>query len=286
YVSYYLDKHLWLYDIAADSSWQSAKFHGTKYEWLNDSQVVFADKNLVGWGDTSYHRVELAYTTIGNSDKSIGFDSTKEVIIREIWGPRLVSDNVGTVVLLMGDTTFPISVNWEHQESRASLAFRAISHYPVLYSHGKPYFEDTDIWLIGIHGEKLRRVTLNKKYKLPVLSPNGFLITASDVGGNTVIMDTNGVELASLYHADWEFWSPNSDAIYFVRIVQGDGDIIGGDLYSYLLDSKELIQLTTTPDIVEMKPCVSPDGTMLAYRTYHREPEGIEILLLPEGGSK
>jgi hypothetical protein len=286
YLSYYLEDYLWLYDVVADTSWQAAKYHGYTYEWLNDSQVVFADDSVMRGGDPHY-KARLTYTTIGNSAKGIESDSTRELTFHEVWGPRLVSDNAGTVVLLMGDTTYPVSINEEHQKSKPSKAFRAISHYPVLWHRGKNYYTDTDIWLIGIHGEKLRQVTKNKEYALPVLSPNGLLICATDQGGYTVIIDTAGMQVARIYNAQWRCWGPESDILYFTETVEGGedgGDIVGGDLYCYYMVSKELKQLTVTPNIVESHPQVSPDGTMLAYKTQHRDPDVIEILIVGGGG--
>lgn len=283
YVSYYLEGYLWLYDVAADSSWQAAKYQGQKYEWLNDSQVVFMSVASFGKGRNSHRDAKLTYATINSVEKSTEFDSIREFSSREIGNPRFYNDKAGTVVLLISGSTHPLSVDWEYQRSRSTKAFRAMSHYPMTYRGRKPIYSDTDIWLVDINGKKIKRVTEGKSYLFPVLSPNATLVCASDPGkGELVILDTNGIEIANLGPAGGKyFWSRLGDAVIFATSIEDGHDILGGDVFSYSLKTDTLTQLTFTPNIAEMKPRLSPNGTMLAYRTYHRDPEdGIEILLL------
>jgi hypothetical protein len=288
YVSYYLKGNLWLYDVAADSSWNAAKFYGGQYEWLNDSQVVFINVEKTRDSGVTHCKANLIFSTIGNNARGKESDSIRAFVPETGCSIALHSDKAGTVALIMSDTTVVITQNGIYRGSKQTRFFRAaVIGYPGGYPRGKPLPEDKGIWLLGGQDERLRRVTDNSEYFPPELSPNGLFVTAADMGGYKVIMDTSGLIVARIYHAEDEFWAATCDALYFTRTVQGGedgGDIVGGDVFEYSLKTRTETQLTFTPDIAEFHPRVSPDGNMLAYVTYHKIPEdGTEILLLKGG---
>jgi len=288
YVSYYLNDYLWLYDVASDSSWQAVKYQGNKYEWLNDSQIVFFKVEKTRENGDITRKIILIFFNIYNSNNGVEYDSTQTFTVGSYSRPRsspgLINDNAGTVALIINDTAIVLSTDGKNRGTNKNSSYlrASIIGHPGSYI-GKPLPDDKGVWLLNIHGERLLRVSENSDFILPILSPNGKLVALSDPGGYTTILNLNGDVIARLYNADSECWGSNSDIIYFTKLVQGDETIEGGDLYSYSIITEKLSQLTNNPEIAEFHPQISPDGTMLAYRTYHKKPiDGIEILLLEE----
>ena len=281
YLSFYQNRKLHLYDLAGDSIFVAGAFFGNKFEWLNDSQVVFMSLDYSGVGRSRERKAIVKFMTVGSIDRGIEFDSTREYVSSQGSPPGLFADGAGTVALVTSDSTVILSQFGTNRGAKQTRFFRAaVNCLRGHFGREKPDSADTDIWLLGFDGKQLRRVTYNKEYMPPMLSPNGLLLYAGNAGGYTVIMDTSGNELASLYLADDECWASDSRTLYYSVSIEDGHDMLGGDLFCYSLETDSITQLTFTKDIAEFKPRVSPDGTMLAYRTYHKDPEGIEILIL------
>ncbi len=283
YLSYFFGGDLRLYDVAGDSSFPVCPYPGRQYEWLNDSQVVFNRIHRPEKERAGHRGVELTWVSLGHRGKGSLVDSSITLSLESKLNVNLGSDNAGTVFLWSADTIImPIQIDSVNLSAKPYGAVRAFSHSPMLRQGRRSVYADSDTWLVDIHGRKVKRVTRNRPLFLPLLSPSGVLVCSHDPGtGDLVILDTAGVGLANLGHAGGPHgWSAGSDTVAFATSIEDGHAILGGDLYLYCISTGRTEQLTFTPDVAEHAIKLSPCGTMLAYTTVNKDPDGIEILVL------
>lgn len=153
-----------------------------------------------------------------------------------------------------------------------------------------------DIWLVSVDGAIKKRITTNKRFAFPELSPDRRKILAHKIPGEDqylgqgdYVIDIDGQET---YIGDEDIWTPVTDSsgkisYYSIEASVGlptkwspDGskivymyqktkeeDIVGSDLVIKNADGTERLQFET-PYEMEMEPVWSPDGTMIACETY------------------
>jgi len=137
-----------------------------------------------------------------------------------------------------------------------------------------------DIYLLDLVSGALIRLTQNPGFDgNPSWSPDGkYIAFESDRYGDLdiYIMSTSGGELRRITTSrtpDYEpAWSPDSRAIAFTSFREGSKDI-----YLYLVEEKETIAVTNSPDVDEDYADWSPDGTQLAYVSGPRGNPSIQI---------
>ena len=107
-------------------------------------------------------------------------------------------------------------------------------------------------------------------YLFPTLSPAFNKFFCHSARGDLVVFDTLGNELANLGPTDFESWSPSGDRIVLCVVKEAGepGDIVASDIYVAKWDGTGRIQITDTPDVVEIDPTFSPSGSKLLYREY------------------
>ena len=285
YLSYLSGADLRLYDVAGDSSFPVCPYHGLRYEWLNDSQVVFNRIHRPEKERAGHRGTELTWVSLGHRGKGSLVDSSVTLSLESKLNVNLGSDNAGTVFLYSADTIImPIQIDSASLSAKPYGAVRAFSHSPMLRQGRRSVYADSDTWLVDIHGRKVKRVTRNRPLYLPLLSPSGVLVCSRDLGtGNTVILDTSGVEVADLGHAGGRYgWSAGSDTVVFATSIEDGHAILGGDVYLFFISTRKTVQLTFTPDVAEQAIRLSPCGRMLAFTAINKDPEGIAILVLEE----
>ena len=144
----------------------------------------------------------------------------------------------------------------------------------------KGYVGDGAIILENVDGTITKRVTKGKAaYRFPKLSPDGTKIMAINQRADAVIFDLNGKEFARLGTGVWEGWtpdlgvgggyqwSPDSKQIAYHFMVESEFYIEASDIYVINADGTGRTQLTDTPDITEMYPSWSPDGTKITCKS-------------------
>jgi TolB protein len=140
--------------------------------------------------------------------------------------------------------------------------------------------DNWDIYLLDLVSGALIRLTQNPGFDgHPSWSPDGqYIAFESDRYGNldVYIMSTSGGELRRITTGrspDYEpAWSPDSRAIAFTSFRDGSKDI-----YLYLVEERETITVTNSPDVDEDYADWSPDGAQLAYVSGPRGNPSIQI---------
>lgn len=153
-----------------------------------------------------------------------------------------------------------------------------------------------DIWLVSVDGIIKERITTNKRFTFPQLSPNGEKILTSKIPGadpylgqGAYVVDLNGQETfigdediwtpvtdstGKIHHYSIEAsvgllaeWSPDGSKIVYMYQKTNEEDIVGSDLVIKNADGTGRFQIKTQ-DEMEMEPVWAPDGNMIACETY------------------
>ncbi len=122
-------------------------------------------------------------------------------------------------------------------------------------------FDGSKLLFVGCDTAKYRRLQEIKKFY-----------------DDIYLYDLKEKSLKRLTIGDFTYEDPvwvNSDTIIFTSNCDGNYE-----LYLMELKSKKVIRLTTTPDITETQPDVSPDGKKIAYSRYDKKTDRSEIWIM------
>jgi len=169
-----------------------------------------------------------------------------------------------------------------------------------------PHVMYGDIWLVSVDGTVKKRITKNKRFEFPQLSPCGKKILTGKtpngdpyLGGGAYVIDLNGSEIyigdpdiwtpvndstGRIHHhsiegsvGSFSKWSPDGSKIVYMYQKTNEEDIAASDIVIKNADGTGRFQIET-PDEMELEPVWSPDGTMLACETY--KTQKVRILRL------
>ncbi len=198
--------------------------------------VISADGNQV-----SYRR---------SRGTAIRGERIREIVIRDIAAKssRIISSGK--------DISAPVLVNAKVVYAKGS-ALQNLSKTSAVGS----------IALLGIENEKIilikngRRAVLdplkNGHYIWPSLSPDKKRLVAYDVDRGTFICDVDGKNIVKLGRLDSPSWTRDGKWIVYMDDKDDGQTIYASDIFAVSIEGKNKVQLTTTPDIIEMNPSCS-----------------------------
>lgn len=249
-----------------------AKIGRAGFAWSDSNAFAICDVERDTIGEVMIHKT----LTMSGQEKLIKREINKDPLIRNISGLTGLPD--GTLGYYEpfdprgGKKVFHIIKQGKLKPEDALKQMKVTTT--------KGYVGDGPIILESVDGSITKRVTKGKAaYRFPKLSPDGTKIIAVNQRSDAVIFDLNGKELTRLDTGVWEgwtpdkgvggnyVWSPNNKQIAYHLTVESEFSIEASDIYLINADGRGRTQLTNTPDIIEMYPSWSPDGTKITCKS-------------------
>ncbi len=258
------------------------------YDWAGPDTILFAQKEVHRDGTGVWRTMSIKRISVDGGLEELHSEVSAKQTSRADMGAKGTSLATKLVRLSNGKVGLFREQIVETGQLRQLLdrddidttAFFVVSNYNGWQTHHWGMEKDRDIWLVRFDGRPYKRVTNNKTYRMPLLSPDGKYILCQ-VGGMT-ILDLDGEVISHVDNADAESWLPDSRRLVFTRTVYAHDDIVAGDLYVIDITGENEVQITDTPDKTELDPVVSPDMTKIAYFVYGADAKGIEIIDVKE----
>ena len=100
------------------------------------------------------------------------------------------------------------------------------------------------------------------------LSPDRTKVLFKVVGGNMYVMNLDGTGLTDLGQGNQPRWSFDSNKIIYIIAEDNGDDYTASDIYLINANGTNKKNLTNTKDLIEMNPCLSPDGKTIVYDEY------------------
>jgi Tol biopolymer transport system component len=99
----------------------------------------------------------------------------------------------------------------------------------------------------------------------PGVSPDGRLLAVSGTDGSVRVLTREGDEVLELVGND-PAWCPDSQHLVYAVTEDGLHEIAASELFVVAVDgSRARIALTDTPDRIEQRPDVAPDGSAVIF---------------------
>lgn len=98
-----------------------------------------------------------------------------------------------------------------------------------------------------------------------VASPDQARVAFEVMGGNLYVINGDGTGLVDLGRGHRPQWSPDGRWVVYMRSQDDGYRYTASDLFAARADGTGRVQLTQTPDRLEMNPSWSPDGRLIAY---------------------
>jgi len=145
----------------------------------------------------------------------------------------------------------------------------------------------SDIWVMNADGSN--QVKLREFGVTPAWSPDGSQIAAAFQFGSFMhlgVMPADGSAeprpLLQMHINTFPAWSPDGGRIAF----QSAESVDNSEILIINADGSNLVNLTRTPDIVELDPTWSPDGTRIAFTSWRDGNAEIYVMNADGSGAK
>jgi Tol biopolymer transport system component len=143
----------------------------------------------------------------------------------------------------------------------------------------------TDVAVLGIEDAKIAvsvngiKTLLdplgNGSYIWPVLSPDRQRLAAYEMDRGAFICDLRGTVTSRLGRRDAPSWTRSGRWIVYMEDKDDGHQLLSSDLFAVAPDGRTVVQLTSTPGVLEMYPRCSPTENKIVCST----PDGAIILL-------
>lgn len=236
---------LWVMDVdtRAVTPLTDAIGAGFGMQWSPDGQAILARTSSYE-GPTRWHEVTVFDLPSG---------TTNTLAPRQALMPSMpVWSAAGDTVYLAEDLPRRLV------SGRASVAGKA--DVPTLL------YRDDAVWQVRGEDVLSRNVPIDDATLLNVTpSPNGQRVAFEVLGGNLFTMNADGSGLTDLGPGHRPQWSPDGAWVVFQRTADNGYTFTRADLFAASADGRAEVQLTDTPDRLEVNPSWSPDGTRIAF---------------------
>jgi Tol biopolymer transport system component len=284
-ISYLKDGWLWI--ISSDGKGESrqiACLNPTHYDWISNTELAFQEREDCEIKGKRYRILKIKKIGIDGLEQLVEEDTSSYStgVAPRITGITKLAD--GTVLYYKGPGV------WEKGFSKTAAA-----RSPIILQPGRLAGEavlkqlvakierlrrgaaNGVIFLESVDGSYRKQVTLEEKYWFAKLSPDNTKILTGKVPiSGPVVIDTSGQAvylgvgdleiskgvIANIPAASAE-WSPDSKWISYQYGAASEEEVVSGDVYIVDVEGKNRIQITDTPDEIEMGGVWSPDGTKL-----------------------
>ena len=246
-----------------------------KYEWFSNDKFIFDDHSYNG---TTDQMTEIYSTLSLNGTVDTLFTRTES--FKNGTRGRLVKLSDGQVIVGTPERT-------DVKMLASKLALASIDTSGFFVVNNDPKWRelwgqtklDGDLYLVKPDGSMYKRITVDQGYILPSLSPDGQYICGR--GGGATIFNHKGEIVGKIKGAEAPQFLPDSKRlIYFRCTYVGDPGSFGeADIYLAEYNGENELQITNTPDLVEIAPEISPDCSMIACTI---ESQGVAVLRLKE----
>ena len=193
-------------------------------------------------------------------------------------GLYLVSSNGSDIITLSDEFGIGYNVRWsldgtklivmkDGEETVIDLAgMEEVDPEDVDYDKSPVFSREDNIVLRDPEsGEEKNLTSGEDSYYNPALSPDAESVVYEGLTTGINVKNLETGEVVNIGQGNNPQWTPDGEGVIY-GFTQDDGEnILGGDIYYASSDGDEIYNLTSTPDIIELNPSISPDGTQIIY---------------------
>jgi Tol biopolymer transport system component len=169
---------------------------------------------------------------------------------RDVKSPKAIGEDEGAAIVAGTMTAFSVK-DGEPRGVRAN-------HKPVAV------IENQALALYRDGAKRALRPLGEGNYIWPSVSPQGDKLLFVKAGVGAFVADLDGNVLAELGYLNAPAWSPNGEWIVGMNDRDDGYQVVSSDVVAVSADGAVRKNLTNTPDVHEMYPAWSPDGTTIA----------------------